>query len=89
VHLASQATSSSPPPTEPARRKANPNNQHPRQAPKAASQPRQPPLARRQALAAGYRSNSQNFTNTVTALLTKMDGVEHITGQGYRLKKKV
>jgi hypothetical protein len=42
----------------------------------------------KQALAAGYRSNSQNFTNTVTALLTKMDGVEHITGQGYRLRKK-
>jgi hypothetical protein len=41
-----------------------------------------------QALATGYRSNSQNFTNTVTALLTKMDAVEHITGQGYRLRKK-
>jgi chromosome segregation ATPase len=42
----------------------------------------------RQALATGYRSNSQNFINTVTALLTKMDAVEHITGQGYRLRRK-
>jgi hypothetical protein len=40
-----------------------------------------------QALATGYRSNSQNFTNTVMALLTNMKGVEHIPGQGYRLKK--
>jgi hypothetical protein len=42
----------------------------------------------KQALAAGYRSNSQNFINTVTALLTNMEGVEHITGQGYRLRRK-
>jgi hypothetical protein len=41
-----------------------------------------------QALAAGYKSKSEKFVDTVWAMLTKMANVEHVPDQGYRLKKK-
>jgi hypothetical protein len=41
-----------------------------------------------QALAAGYKSNAKKFVDTVWAILTKMDNVEHVPDQGYRLKTK-
>ena len=41
-----------------------------------------------QALAEGYHTNSKNFINTVSASLTNMDNVRHITGQGYLLRRK-
>jgi hypothetical protein len=43
-------------------------------------------LAQR-ALAAGYKSNSKNFVDSVWAMLGQMDNVEHLPHQGYRLKK--
>jgi len=44
-------------------------------------------LARR-ARAAGYQSQSKDFTNVVWVTLGKMDDVEHLPGKGYRLKKR-
>jgi hypothetical protein len=38
-------------------------------------------------LALGYRSKSQDFLNVLGAGLSKMNTVEHVQGQGYRLKK--
>jgi hypothetical protein len=40
-----------------------------------------------QALAQGYRSGSSNFTNVVQVTLSKMDNVERVAGEGYRLKQ--
>lgn len=51
---------------------------------------RKPQLASQlaaQALAGGYHTNSKNFINTVSALLTNMDNVKHIKGQGYLLQR--
>jgi hypothetical protein len=42
----------------------------------------------RQALAAGYQTSSQNFPNLVHVTITKMDNVQRVKGQGYRLKKR-
>ena len=39
-----------------------------------------------QALAAGYRTTSADFTNVVGVMLRKMDNVEYVAGKGYRLK---
>jgi hypothetical protein len=39
-------------------------------------------------LEAGYRTNSKKFVNILYVLLGRMDDVEHIEGQGYRLKRK-
>jgi hypothetical protein len=41
----------------------------------------------KQALAAGYRTTSKNFTGVVFVLITKMPNIENVPGQGYRLKK--
>jgi hypothetical protein len=41
-----------------------------------------------QALAAGYRTASKEFTNLVWDALGKLPGVENVRGQGYRLKKR-
>jgi hypothetical protein len=43
-------------------------------------------LARR-AQAAGYKSDSKDFTNVVWVMLRKMDNVEHVPNKGYRLKR--
>jgi hypothetical protein len=43
-------------------------------------------LAQR-ALAAGYHSGSEKFVDSVWSLLGQMANVEHVRGQGYRLKK--
>ncbi|MFN4259705.1 MAG: hypothetical protein ACK4RK_10430 [Gemmataceae bacterium] len=51
---------------------------------------RKPLVARELAervLATGFRSTSNNFPNLVKVALTKMDNVENVKGQGYRLKK--
>jgi hypothetical protein len=42
----------------------------------------------RQAKALGYRTKSGDFTNVVWVMLGKMDQVENVSGQGYRLKKR-
>ena len=39
-------------------------------------------------LKAGYRTNSTKFVNNVYVILGRMDNVEHIEGQGYRLKRR-
>jgi len=39
------------------------------------------------ALAAGYKSASKNFRDVVYVSLAQMKNVEHIRGQGYRLKR--
>ncbi len=39
-------------------------------------------------LAQGYQSQSKDFTTVVWAMLGKMDNVENVPGQGYRLKKR-
>jgi hypothetical protein len=39
------------------------------------------------ALAAGYQSRSEKFVDSVWSLLGQMANVEHVRGQGYRLKK--
>jgi hypothetical protein len=39
------------------------------------------------ALAAGYQSSSEKFVATVWSMLGQMADVEHVRGQGYRLKK--
>jgi hypothetical protein len=39
-------------------------------------------------LKAGYRTNSTKFVNNVYVMLGRMDNVEHVEGQGYRLKRK-
>jgi hypothetical protein len=40
------------------------------------------------ALKAGYQTKSEKFADSVWALLARMDNVEHLPQQGYRLKKK-
>jgi hypothetical protein len=37
---------------------------------------------------AGYRSRSDDFRQVVWVMLAKMEDVEHLPGQGYRLKKR-
>jgi hypothetical protein len=39
------------------------------------------------ALKAGYRTASSHPADVVWAMLNQMDNVEHVKGQGYRLKK--
>jgi hypothetical protein len=39
-------------------------------------------------LKTGYKTNSKNFVNNIYAMLGLMDNVEHVEGQGYRLKRK-
>ena len=39
-------------------------------------------------LETGYRTTSKNFVNNIYAMLGQMDNVEHVEGQGYRLKRK-
>jgi hypothetical protein len=46
-----------------------------------------PELAQK-ALATGYQSQSKNFGGVVSVSLAQMNNVEHIHGQGYRLKKR-
>jgi hypothetical protein len=46
-----------------------------------------PELARR-ALAAGYKSQSENFNAVVSVALSNMDDAVHVAGQGYRLRKR-
>jgi len=41
-----------------------------------------------QALAQGYQTQSKDFVLVVGVTLAKMDNVKHISGQGYRLKKR-
>jgi hypothetical protein len=41
----------------------------------------------KQALAAGYRSESKDFENVVQVTVTRMDGLVNVPGKGYRLKK--
>jgi hypothetical protein len=41
-----------------------------------------------QALAAGYQTTSKDFVNVVWVALGKMDHLENVPGQGYRLKKR-
>ena len=38
-------------------------------------------------LALGYQSKSKDFINVLWTGIGKMDNVEHVKGQGYRLKK--
>jgi hypothetical protein len=38
-------------------------------------------------LEAGYRTKSKKFVNILYVLLGRMNDVEHIEGQGYRLKR--
>ncbi len=38
-------------------------------------------------LATGYQTKSKDFTNVIWVAVAKMDNVENIAGQGYRLKK--
>jgi hypothetical protein len=38
------------------------------------------------ALAAGYETQSKDFTNVVWVALGKTDGIENVAGEGYRLK---
>jgi hypothetical protein len=40
-----------------------------------------------QALAAGYPTKSRDFTNVVWVAVGKLDNVENVKGQGYRLKR--
>jgi hypothetical protein len=42
----------------------------------------------RQATAAGFQTKSADFANVVGVTLSKMDNVERVPGQGYRLKKR-
>jgi hypothetical protein len=50
------------------------------------------PLAARQLAekvsAVGYQTKSRNWINVVSAMLSKMDNVQLVPGQGYRLKKR-
>jgi hypothetical protein len=41
-----------------------------------------------QVLAAGYQTQSQSLTNVVWVALGKLENVENVPGQGYRLKKR-
>jgi hypothetical protein len=41
----------------------------------------------RKVLASGYKSNSKNFADVVRVGLRDMDHVEHVRGEGYRLKR--
>jgi hypothetical protein len=41
-----------------------------------------------QALATGYQTESKDFVNVVWVALGKLDEVENIPGQGYRMKKR-
>jgi septal ring factor EnvC (AmiA/AmiB activator) len=41
-----------------------------------------------QVTATGYQTRSKSLKDNVWAMLTVMDNVEHLPGQGYRLKKK-
>jgi DNA repair exonuclease SbcCD ATPase subunit len=41
-----------------------------------------------QILASGYHSDSKKFVKVVSIMLWKIDNVEHVPDQGYRLKKK-
>ena len=43
-------------------------------------------LAKR-ALAAGYKTTSEKFVDSVWAMLAQMDNIEHVPQEGYRLKK--
>jgi hypothetical protein len=38
-------------------------------------------------LASGYQTKSKDFPNVISACVGKMGSVEHVPGQGYRLKK--
>ena len=42
----------------------------------------------RQVLATGYHTASKDFPSVVWAMMGQMDNVEHVAGQGYRLKKR-
>jgi hypothetical protein len=51
---------------------------------------RKPVAARelaQQALATGYQTKSQDFTDVVWTALGQLDGVESVKGQGWRLRK--
>jgi hypothetical protein len=52
----------------------------------------QQPLAARalaeQVKAQGYKTKSKDLTNVMWAMLGKMDNVENVPGEGYRLKKR-
>ena len=39
-------------------------------------------------LKTGYRTDSTKFVNNVFVILGRMDNVEHVAGEGYRLKRK-
>jgi len=39
-------------------------------------------------LATGYQTQSKDFTNVIWVAVSKLDNVENIAGQGYRLKKR-
>ncbi len=39
-------------------------------------------------LTQGYQTKSKDFTSVISVSLTKMDNVENVPGQGYRLKKR-
>jgi hypothetical protein len=43
-------------------------------------------LAQR-ALAAGYKTKSEKFVDSVWSMLSQMENVEHLPQEGYRLKK--
>ncbi len=88
------APKQSPPPAKPAKSKAPPEREQPSlQAvlTKILADSPKPlgggELARR-ALAAGYKSTSKHFPNVVWVVVGKMENVEHVKGQGYRLKKR-
>jgi hypothetical protein len=52
---------------------------------------RQPVPARdlaEQAKAEGYETRSENFTNVVWVMLGKMENVENVPGEGYRLRRR-
>jgi hypothetical protein len=40
-----------------------------------------------QVLATGYKTKSKTFTDVVWTALGQLEGVENVTGEGWRLKK--
>jgi len=40
-----------------------------------------------QALARGFQTESKDFANVISVTLSKMDNVENVPGQGYRLNR--
>jgi hypothetical protein len=40
-----------------------------------------------EALKAGYRTTSKRFVDNIWTMLSHMDNVENVKGQGYRLKR--